>query len=183
MVPVGDEAALVDIGTLSGRLGVSERTLRRLVASNAIPYVRVGAQLRFDPAEVRAVLAVPARKETAMPLDPQAIFDRDIERARNTWVAPHVGGWIIVAHPGQELNRDPEYLLKNFGILDPASVQLMADVDELRPLSPAEKEEIRMREAATVQERIELVEAQLRELREERDKTLAAIPPKRGKPA
>ncbi len=51
---VGDQ--LVDIDTISTMLGVSVRTVRRLVAADGIPHMRVGAQLRFSIADVIAAM-------------------------------------------------------------------------------------------------------------------------------
>ena len=42
-------------------LGVSARTVRRLAAAHLIPCVRIGGQLRFEPADVLRFVA--ARKE------------------------------------------------------------------------------------------------------------------------
>ncbi len=52
---------LLTIGEVAQTLRVSRRTIRRLIATRALPCVRVGGQLRFDPADV--VRFVTARKE------------------------------------------------------------------------------------------------------------------------
>ena len=44
--------ALVDIETVSQALGISTRQVRRFVAADHIPFVRVGHLIRFDPDEV-----------------------------------------------------------------------------------------------------------------------------------
>jgi excisionase family DNA binding protein len=44
--------ALVDIETVSQALGISTRQVRRFVAEDHIPYVRVGHLIRFDPDEL-----------------------------------------------------------------------------------------------------------------------------------
>ena len=45
--------ALWNIETLAQRLSVSPRFVRRLVAERRIPYLKVGAYVRFDPDDVR----------------------------------------------------------------------------------------------------------------------------------
>ncbi len=45
-------ASLVDIPGLADRLGTSVRHVRRLVATKAIPYVKVGHLIRFDPEDI-----------------------------------------------------------------------------------------------------------------------------------
>jgi len=42
----------VDIETVSQALGISTRQVRRFVAENHIPFVRVGHLIRFDPDEL-----------------------------------------------------------------------------------------------------------------------------------
>ena len=49
--------ALWDIATLARRLGVSTRFVRRLVAERRIPFVKVGAYVRFEPDDVHQWLA------------------------------------------------------------------------------------------------------------------------------
>jgi len=44
--------ALVDIETVSHALGISTRQVRRFVAQDQIPFVRVGHLIRFDPNEL-----------------------------------------------------------------------------------------------------------------------------------
>jgi excisionase family DNA binding protein len=53
--------SLVSLREVAGHLGVSVRTVRRLVAARQLSCVRVGSQLRFDPADVFRFVA--ARKE------------------------------------------------------------------------------------------------------------------------
>ncbi len=45
--PGGVEGQVVDIETIATMLGVSVKTIRRLVDADAIPHMRVGRQLRF----------------------------------------------------------------------------------------------------------------------------------------
>jgi excisionase family DNA binding protein len=43
-----------DIAAVAAFLAVSDSTIRRMVRGGALPYFRVGAQVRFDPARLRA---------------------------------------------------------------------------------------------------------------------------------
>ena len=53
--------SLLTLGDVAEFLSVSERTVRRLVASGALPSIQLGRRvIRFDPADVRRFLA--ARK-------------------------------------------------------------------------------------------------------------------------
>ena len=45
---------LLDIGEVAAHLNVTVRHVRRLVFERRIPYIKVGALLRFDPEEVAA---------------------------------------------------------------------------------------------------------------------------------
>ena len=45
-------SGLLDQAELAARLGVSERFIRRLVSERRITYVKIGKQVRFDPADV-----------------------------------------------------------------------------------------------------------------------------------
>ena len=47
---------LLDIGEVAAHLNVTVRHVRRLVFERRIPYIKVGALLRFDPEEVTAWL-------------------------------------------------------------------------------------------------------------------------------
>ena len=44
---------LVDIETVAHSLGISMRQVRRFVAEEEIPFVRVGHLIRFDPEELK----------------------------------------------------------------------------------------------------------------------------------
>ena len=44
--------ALIDTEALAGRLGVTERFVRRLVDERRIPFLKIGKFIRFDPADV-----------------------------------------------------------------------------------------------------------------------------------
>ncbi len=48
---------LMDIATLARHLHDSPRHVRRLVAEQRIPYIKVGHFVRFDPAEINQWLA------------------------------------------------------------------------------------------------------------------------------
>lgn len=52
---------LIDIETLAAQLGDSIRHLRRLIAEDRIPYIKVGHFIRFDPAEISRWLSSHAR--------------------------------------------------------------------------------------------------------------------------
>jgi excisionase family DNA binding protein len=52
---------LLTLDEVASYLSVSIRTVRRLVASGRLPCVRIGSQLRFEPADVLRFVA--ARKE------------------------------------------------------------------------------------------------------------------------
>lgn len=54
--PGAMETAPVDIDTIAELLGVSVKTIRRMVDKNQIPYLRAGRMLRFVPADVIASL-------------------------------------------------------------------------------------------------------------------------------
>jgi excisionase family DNA binding protein len=55
-----ERASLLTIEDVATYLQVSARTVRRLIARSALPHVRFGRVIRFDPADVRRFLA--ARK-------------------------------------------------------------------------------------------------------------------------
>jgi excisionase family DNA binding protein len=54
--PGGIPDGAVDIETIAGLLGVSSKTVRRLVKDGEIPYMRMGRALRFVPSDVMASL-------------------------------------------------------------------------------------------------------------------------------
>jgi excisionase family DNA binding protein len=54
--PGAMEATPVDIDAIASLLGVSVKTIRRMVDKNQIPYLRAGRVLRFVPADVIASL-------------------------------------------------------------------------------------------------------------------------------
>ncbi len=56
---------LLDIAGLADCLGTSERHVRGLIAERRIPYVKVGAFVRFDPAEIAAWLDLNRQKVRA----------------------------------------------------------------------------------------------------------------------
>jgi excisionase family DNA binding protein len=52
-----DTTSLIGVGEVAERLGVSTKTVRRYVAGNQLPAIRLGYRiLRFDPAEVDAFI-------------------------------------------------------------------------------------------------------------------------------
>jgi excisionase family DNA binding protein len=59
---------LASVSEVAEQLGVSVRHLRRLVAGNRIPFIKLGRLIRFDPRELEAWLVgarVPARDGSA----------------------------------------------------------------------------------------------------------------------
>ncbi len=54
--PRQPRAALIDIPTLADQLGTTHRHIRRLVAERRIPYLKIGALVRFDPADINTWL-------------------------------------------------------------------------------------------------------------------------------
>lgn len=52
----GTTAVLLDQEQLARWLGVTERFIRRLVSERRITYVKLGKQVRFDPADVVALI-------------------------------------------------------------------------------------------------------------------------------
>ena len=52
-----DAAWLIQLPQAAQLLRVSTRRVQALVASNAVPFRRIGRQLRFEPAELRAWIA------------------------------------------------------------------------------------------------------------------------------
>jgi excisionase family DNA binding protein len=60
--------ALLDVKAAAARLGTTERHIRELVYRRAVPYVKVGRLVRFDPADLDAWIAAnrqPARMGAA----------------------------------------------------------------------------------------------------------------------
>jgi excisionase family DNA binding protein len=54
--PGAVDGQIVDVDAIAAILGVSVRTVRRLVAADGIPHMRVGKQLRFVVADVLAAM-------------------------------------------------------------------------------------------------------------------------------
>jgi excisionase family DNA binding protein len=48
---------LMSIDQLAQRLGITVRHVRRLIAEERVPYLKVGRLVRFDPAEIATWLA------------------------------------------------------------------------------------------------------------------------------
>lgn len=51
-----DRPPLIDLPAVAERLGVNQRYVRRLVADRRIPVIKLGRLLRFDPADVEALI-------------------------------------------------------------------------------------------------------------------------------
>lgn len=56
-----DPRPLLDINAVAERLGVSDRFVRRLVATRRIPYVKVGRLVRFHPEDIDHYTAAATR--------------------------------------------------------------------------------------------------------------------------
>lgn len=54
--PQGDGDELLTVEEVAEQLGISVPTVRRFVRAGTLPHVRVGRQIRFDPAAVSAAL-------------------------------------------------------------------------------------------------------------------------------
>jgi excisionase family DNA binding protein len=54
MVPIVLARPLLSVRAVASKLSVSEKTVRRLIESGQLPAVRVGGQVRIDPAELEA---------------------------------------------------------------------------------------------------------------------------------
>jgi excisionase family DNA binding protein len=50
------ERPLLRVREVAARLGVSERTIRRLIATDRLPIVKVGRQVRIDQSELELLL-------------------------------------------------------------------------------------------------------------------------------
>jgi excisionase family DNA binding protein len=70
---------LISIDQLAGRLGITVRHVRRLVAERRVPYYKVGRLVRFDPRELAAWLdtrRVPGAERPGERLPPARYGDR-----------------------------------------------------------------------------------------------------------
>lgn len=47
-----DRRGLIDVPALATELGVTQRFIRRLVAEDRVPFLKIGKFVRFDPAEI-----------------------------------------------------------------------------------------------------------------------------------
>lgn len=56
--PGAVDGQIVDVDGIAAILGVSEKTVRRLVGADQIPHMRVGKQLRFVVADVLAAMSL-----------------------------------------------------------------------------------------------------------------------------
>lgn len=54
-------APLLDVNDVAARLGVTERFVRRLIATRRIPYVKVGRLVRFRAEDIDRFLAAGTR--------------------------------------------------------------------------------------------------------------------------
>src|SRR4051812_15204825 len=84
-----EHTTLLDIDAVADRLGVNVQWVRRQVARRAIPFYKLGALLRFDPAEVAAWLDA-ARVPTAAEV---------LVAERCTWSERHDGGHGVAGPP------------------------------------------------------------------------------------
>ncbi|MCP4306164.1 MAG: helix-turn-helix domain-containing protein [bacterium] len=49
---VAERRGLIDVSALAVKLGVTQRFIRRLVAENRVPFLKIGRFVRFDPREI-----------------------------------------------------------------------------------------------------------------------------------
>ena len=144
--------SLVGAPEIARPLGVAPSTIWRWARDGLIPSVRRGpcgsTPKPFGRHWIRVSTAgrpfsengrpprrrhSPEKKEAMTLMDSflernKAIREREIAR-RRTWVAEipaHPGSVIIIAHPGQELDRNPVFLLNNFGIR-PEELKLLSE--------------------------------------------------------
>lgn len=47
-----DQPLLIDVPTLAAQLSVTIRFVRRLIAEDRVPYLKIGKFIRFDPGEI-----------------------------------------------------------------------------------------------------------------------------------
>ena len=47
-----DRRGLIDVPALAVELGVTQRFIRRLVAEDRVPFLKIGKFVRFDPTEI-----------------------------------------------------------------------------------------------------------------------------------
>ena len=59
--PTAPNLRTLSLREASEETGIAERTLRTLVSTRRIPYVKVGKFIRFHPADLQAWLAVNTR--------------------------------------------------------------------------------------------------------------------------
>ena len=50
--PASERPRLIDVPTLATELCVTERFVRRLVAEDRVPFLKIGKFVRFDPLEI-----------------------------------------------------------------------------------------------------------------------------------
>ncbi len=51
---IAERRRLIDVPALAIELGVTQRFVRRLVAEDRVPFLKVGKFVRFDPREIEA---------------------------------------------------------------------------------------------------------------------------------
>ena len=49
---ISERRRLIDISALGIELGVTQRFVRRLVAEDSVPFLKIGKFIRFDPREI-----------------------------------------------------------------------------------------------------------------------------------
>lgn len=54
MAPTNGQPLLIDVPTLAAQLSVTIRFVRRLIAEDRIPYLKIGKFIRFDPSEINS---------------------------------------------------------------------------------------------------------------------------------
>jgi excisionase family DNA binding protein len=108
--------SMVTAEFIARALDVGLSTVYRWAETGVVPCTRSERTVRFNLEAVKAALE--ARTMDALTARNVKIRDVAIARAKDTWVVDRGDYCTVVAHPGQELNRDPVWLKENFGITE-----------------------------------------------------------------
>ncbi len=144
-------------------LNVHAATVRRLAAAGQLPALKVGSQWRFNIDAVKAAMEAKAMQSTTIREHNKRIRARARERAERTIVFEiegQPGSCVVVVHPGHTLEADAQasgfqdvnqYLLFNFGLIDPTRLMKMSDSWAAIPDDPGIDAEIAAAEADLVE--------------------------------